>query len=418
MMKKFIYILILLGQTTIWAQEKLTLEKCYDLVEKNYPLAKQNSLLQTQSELQTKIIEKDKLPKLALNAQATYQSEVTQVPFSIPNATIEPLNKDQYRASIDVNQLIYNGGAIKAKTQLKTTQIKAQQQVVEVNLYQLKSQINQYFFGLLLGQEKQELLLAKRTLLLEKSKEIQAAVKFGAVLPASEQVIEAEIIKINQQLNDVKYDQLKLWQHLEELSGTTFNTNAKLSIPDNFSTENKAIRPELELFELQNQQIEASQKVIAITNAPKLNAFVQGGYGNPALNMLNNSFETFYMTGVKLNWTLFDWNKTKKEKESLEISKQIISSEKETFEVNQKRQLQEVNFEISKIEDQLKSDSEIIQLREKIVRSAEAQMKNGVITSSDYLYEVTQLFESKITEQNHRIQLFLSKANHQIIKGI
>jgi flavoprotein len=52
------------------------------------------------------------------------------------------------------------------------------------------------------------------------------------------------------------------------------------------------------------------------------------------------------------------------------------------------------------------------------VRSAEAQMKNGVITSSDYLYEVTQLFESKITEQNHRIQLFLSKANHQIIKGI
>ena len=134
--------------------------------------------------------------------------------------------------------------------------------------------------------------------------------------------------------------------------------------------------------------------------------------------MLNNSFETFYMTGVKLNWTLFDWNKTKKEKEVLEISKQIVASEKETFEVNQKRNLQEINFEIGKIETQLKSDKEIIQLREKIVRSAEAQMKNGVITSSDYLNEVTQLFESKITEKTHQIQLQLAKANHQIIKGI
>ena len=417
-MKKFVYILLSLFSIPFWAQEKITLEKCYELVEKNYPLAKQNQLLQSQSELQTNILEKEKLPKIALNAQATYQSEVTQVPFSMPNATIEPLNKDQYRATLDVNQLLYNGGAIKAQTQLKASQIKTQQKLVDINLYQLKNLVNQYYFGLLLGQEKEELLLTKRKLLQEKSKEIQVAVKFGAVLPASEQVIEAEIIKINQQLNDVKYDQLKLWQHLEELSGTAFNTNAKLAIPKNFSSINDVNRPELELFELQKQQIEASQKVIATSNAPKLNAFLQGGYGNPALNMLNNSFETFYMTGIKLNWTLFDWNKTKKEKEVLEISKQIVASEKETFEVNQKRQLQEINFEIGKMETQLKSDKEIIQLREKIVRSAEAQMKNGVITSSDYLNEVTQLFESKITEKTHQIQLQLAKANHQIIKGI
>ena len=64
-----------------------------------------------------------------------------------------------------------------------------------------------------------------------------------------------------------------------------------------------------------------------------------------------------------------------------------------------------------------KNDTEIIQLREKIVRSAEAQMKNGVITSSDYLNEVTQLFEAKINEQTHKVQLELAKANYQIIKG-
>lgn len=415
-MKKYIIIISFFLFQVVIAQEQLTLEKCYQLVETNYPLAKQNDILKNQLEVQTEAFNKDKLPKVSLNAQATYQSEVTQVPFSLPNATIEPLNKDQYRATLDVNQLIYNGNIIEAQTNLKTAQTKTQQQQVKVSLYQLKNLVNQYYFGILLLQKKQELVTAKKALLQQKIKEIQAAVKFGAVLPSSEQVIEAEIIKINQQSNDIRYEKLKLFNHLNKLTDANFNENTELV--ENIKTINASNnRPEYELFELQNQQIEANKNLISKSNAPKINAFAQGGYGNPALNMLNNSFEAFYMTGIRLNWTLFDWNKTKKEKEALEISKQLIETEKETFEINLNRQLQEVDFEMERIQQQLKSDTEIIQLREKIVRSAEAQMKNGVITSSDYLNEVTQLFEAKINEQTHKVQFELAKANYQIIKG-
>lgn len=416
MMKYKIVIISIFLFQIVTAQEQLTLEKCYQLVETNYPLAKQNSILANQLEVQTEAFNKDKLPKVSLNAQATYQSEVTRVPISLPNATIEPLNKDQYRATLDVNQLIYNGNIIEAQTNLKTAQTKTQQQQVKVSLYQLKNLVNQYYFGILLLQKKHELVTAKKTLLQQKIKEIQAAVKFGAVLPSSEQVVEAEIIKIDQQSNDIRYEKLKLFNHLNRLTDSNFNENTELV--ENITTLNvEGNRPEYELFELQNQQIEANKNLISKSNAPKLNAFAQGGYGNPALNMLNNSFETFYMAGIRLNWTLFDWNKTKKEKEALEISKQLIETEKETFEINLNSQLQEVDFEIERIHQQLVSDNEIIQLREKIVRSAEAQMKNGVITSSDYLSEVTQLFEAKINEQTHKVQLELAKASYQIIKG-
>ncbi len=416
MMKYKIVIISFFLFQIVTAQEQLTLEKCYQLVETNYPLAKQNSILANQLEVQTEAFNKDKLPKISLNAQATYQSEVTQVPFSLPNATIEPLNKDQYRATLDVNQLIYNGNVIEAQTNLKTAQTKTQQQQVKVTLYQLKSVVNQYYFGILLLQKKQELVTAKKVLLLEKIKEIQAAVKFDAVLPSSEQVIEAEIIKINQQSNDIRYEKLKLFNYLNKLTDSNFNEDTVLVVEKSIISQ-EGSRPEYKLFELQNQQIDANKSLISKTNYPKVNAFAQGGYGNPALNMLNNSFETFYMAGIRLNWTLFDWNKTKKEKEALEISKQLIETEKETFELNLNSQLQEINFEIERIEQQIVSDAEIIQLREKIVLSAEAQMKNGVITSSDYLNEVTQLFEAKINEQTHKVQLELAKANYQIIKG-
>ncbi|MCB0469375.1 MAG: TolC family protein, partial [Flavobacteriaceae bacterium] len=60
-------------------------------------------------------------PQLNLEAQATYQSDVTEVP--LPNSPIEPLNKDQYRATLSINQLIYNGGLTDASLKMKASQL-------------------------------------------------------------------------------------------------------------------------------------------------------------------------------------------------------------------------------------------------------------------------------------------------------
>ena len=97
-MKRFIIILIIITTLPGVAQERITLEECYTLVSQNYPLAKQSQLLEAQNKLDTEVISTSKLPKLSLDAQATYQSDVIEVP--IPNSSVEPLNKDQYRATL------------------------------------------------------------------------------------------------------------------------------------------------------------------------------------------------------------------------------------------------------------------------------------------------------------------------------
>src|SRR5690606_20362932 len=113
-MKQVFLILVFLIPFAVTAQEQLTLEQCFDLVSENYPLAKQTVLLEHQSQLDIQALKKGKLPQLDLHAQATYQSDVTMLPLQIPNSTISPPNKDQYRATLDVNQIIYNGGLIDA----------------------------------------------------------------------------------------------------------------------------------------------------------------------------------------------------------------------------------------------------------------------------------------------------------------
>jgi outer membrane protein TolC len=398
------------------AQETLNIEGCYTLASTNYPLAKQTDLLLQKLVLEIDVINIGKLPKIDLNAQATYQSDVTGIPINLPNVT--PINKDQYRAALDVNQLIYNGGLIDANSKLKTSKTKIQQQQVEVNLYQIKTQINQFYFSVLLLQNQKTLLLSKQDQLATKINEVKSGVKYGAILPSSEKVLEAEKLKIKQQLVSIQFDKKRLLENLSALTYSTINENVVLTQPIikiDFNLENN--RPELKLFELQNEQIEESKNIISKSKLPKINAFGQAGYGNPGLNMLDNSFQTFYMVGLKANWNVFDWNKSKTEKQLLSISSAIVSSEKETFLLKNKIQLQVMENEIIKTEDILKTDSEIITLRKDVIKSLDAQLKNGVITSSEYLVEFTNLYEAKANQKMHEIQLDLAKANYQVSKG-
>ncbi|TRX36996.1 TolC family protein [Flavobacterium sp. ZT3R18] len=414
MKNKLVILLLFLISISSNAQQNLTLEDCYTLVKKNYPTAKQIELLQQKSNFEINALNKSKLPKIDLNAQGTYQNQVTE----IPNPFVTPLNKDQYKATLDVNQLLYNGGLIDANTKLKEAQTKTQQQQVEVNLYQLKSKINQLFFSILLLQERKDLLMTKQKQLDSKIKEVKSGIEFGAILPASEKVLEAENLKIKQQLSEIQYDKKKLFENLSSITYTTIPETTVLDKPIITTPTNTATnRPEIHYFELQEQQIEASKDILTKTNLPKINAFGIAGYGNPGLNMVENSFEPIFMVGLKANWNVFDWNKSKSEKEALSVSADIVATEKETFLLNNNIQLQEINAEIQKSEANIATDMDIITLREYVEKSANSQLKNGVITTSEYLTEFTNLYEAKNSQKIHEIQLELAKANYQVVKG-
>lgn len=414
-MKRFILISITLFTVPIFGQQIITLDKCYDLVEKNYPIAKQTNLIKEKSTYEIAALNKAKLPSINLNAQATYQSDVIGLPTPMPG--VEPINKDQYRATLDVNQLIYNGGIIDANAKFKEAQMLTQQQQVAVNLYQLKSRINFSYMMILLWQDQRELLIDKQNTIKTKINEVQSGVKNGAILPSSEQVLEAELLKLEQALTENRFLRIKEIQNLASLTASSIEENAIFERP-NTNISEKGVRPETKFFELQQAQIEASERIISKNNLPKLNAFGQAGFGNPGLNMLDNSFQDFYMVGLKLNWNVFDWNKSKAEKQALAIAKDIVTTEKETFETNNQMLLNELQSEISKIDALIKTDTQIIQLREKVVQSSDSQLRNGVITSSDYVTELNHLFDAKTNQKVHQTQLELAKINYQTSKGI
>tara|TARA_R110002051_G_scaffold324641_1_gene422912 strand:- start:7362 stop:8612 length:1251 start_codon:yes stop_codon:yes gene_type:complete len=415
-MKHLLIIFLTITSLPSIAQQSITLEECYSLVVQNYPLAKQSQLLETQNKLDAEAIGSKKLPQLSLDAQATYQSDVIAIP--IPNSNIEPLNKDQYRATLSVNQLIYNAGATDATLNVNTAKIKTKQKQLEVSLYQLKQQINQLYFSILLAKESQLLLNAKQAQLEAKLGEVKSGIKYGVILPYSDKVLEVELLKISQQFQELESNKETLIQTLSSIINQPLETSTEFQSPlVETQLQSDLARPELELFQLKKEEIESNEVLIAKQNSPKLLGFATGGYGNPGLNMLDNSFQTFYTVGIKLNWNVFDWNFNKKQRQSLAINKDIVDTENETFKLNTNIELNQQQMEINKIEGFIISDLKIINLRKEVLKSADSQLKNGVITSSAYITELTNLYEDENTLVTHKIQLQLAKANYNVVKG-
>lgn len=417
-MKKIITLITLFISIYAIGQENLQLTDLHKLLIKNYPLTQQTALLEKQNQLDLAVINTENLPKIEFAAQATYQSDVTHLPISLPNTSIELPNKDQYKATINVNQLIYAGGFVKASSELKKAALKSNLKQVEVNLYQLKKQVNQLYFSILFQQEKKGMLTSKKELLEAKLKEVKAGVKYGVLLPSSDSVLEAELLKIEQQFIEIEANKISLFETLSNLIGTEINSNNTLENPQiNIAETNKINRPELDLFQLKKEQINSNENLISKQNAPKILSFAQGGYGNPGLNMLDNSFQTFYMVGVKLNWNIFDWNANKKQRESLKINKEIIDTEEAIFKLHTNIELDQTMIEINKISKFIPTDNSIIALQKNILKIAESQLKNGVITASAYITELTNLYEAENNLSTHKIQLLLAQTNYNTTKG-
>ncbi|MCF1192264.1 TolC family protein [Mangrovimonas sp. AS39] len=394
----------------------MSLQECYEGLNANYPLVKQRAILDSQKEAELSAITAKTLPQFNLNAQATYQSDVTEVP--LPNTGIEPLNNDQYRATLTANQLIFNGGKIKATQGLQNIATDRKKQEVEVNLYQLKQRVNQLYFSILLIDDQTALLNVRGQQLQSKLKEVKSGIKNGVLLPTSDKVIEAELLKILQQKQEAVNNKSKLIASLSALIGISISAETGFQKPlVSMNGSSELNRPELGLYSLQKQEIEQQQNLLSKSLVPELNGFATGGYGNPGLNMLENDFTSYYIVGLKLNWNVFDWNGNKKQRQALDYSKELIDNQEEVFKLNTNTALNEQLKEIETLEKTIDIDQQLMVLQQEVVNTSESQLKNGVVTTSEYVTELTKLHETENVFNQHKTQLELAKANYNILKG-
>jgi len=403
------------------SQESITLTQCYEWARNNYPQIRQFGLIDQAEQYNLSNAGKGWFPQISVNAKATYQNEVTKLPFDaekissiLPGFDIPALSKDQYQVSGEISQTIWDGGLIHSARNLTRTEAEANREQLESDLYTLNDRVNQLYFGSLLQDE-----LIRQNTILQKELQInidriKGMMENGVANQSDRESMEVELLNARQNEIELKASRKAYRQMLGVLTGVSISENAVLVAPllpgSSFSGEIN--RPELRAFDARVALMEAQDKQITADLMPRFGAFLQGGYGRPGLNMLEDSFNPFYMAGVRMSWNLGKLYTVKNDRRKVETNRKNVEVQRETFLFNLQLQLLQQNTEIRKITDLMHSDDEIIRLRNSIKKAAEVKLENGVISVTDLIREINAEDMAKQQGVTHKIQHLMAVYNY------
>ena len=415
-MKKLLFLFVILSQVSF--AQTVTLEQMQAKARQQYPLIKQKDLIKQTKDISIENLNKGFLPQLTVSGQATYQSEVTTVKIPVPGVTIDPLSKDQYKIVADINQMIYDGGMLKQQRNIQQLNADVEEQKIEVELYKLDERISQLYLSVLYLDEQLKQTQLIRDDLSTGMKKIEAQVTNGVAFKSNLNLLKAEILKVDQRVIELTATKTGLLDVLSLFTGETYTVNTVFTKPVLAATNDQNIlRPELNLFQKQQQLLGGQTNMIKAKNLPKTSFFFQGGYGRPGLNFLENKFAAYYVTGIRFNWAFGGLYTAKKERELIGINQQIVAVQKDVFLLNTNTQLKQQQAEIDKINQLIAKDHEIVELRLKVKDAAKAQLENGVITANDYLREVNAEDQARQMLIVHQLQLIQAQINYQTTKG-
>ncbi|MEI7896595.1 MAG: TolC family protein [bacterium] len=410
--------LTMFGIQKLAAQDSITLDYCYQQVQKSYPLTRQAGLLDKSSELRTSNLNKNYLPQFNVNGSASWQNEVTEVviplPANLPQLTGPTIPRDQYKLTLDVSESIYDGNITSYQKKLEKFNVSVDKKNVDAGLYLLKEQVNQYFFSILLTQENIRLLQETKKQLESKLAEVGSAVRNGATLKMNADLIRAEIIKLEQNIFELSMDRLAAIRMLSELISMPLDENSSFKTPvitlPNLNFENKRI--EFEIYSIQRDRANLMKNMVTTKWNPKLWAFGQFGFGRPGYNFLSTDIAPMLMVGAKVTWNPWNWNANRNEKKIYDIQADIIKNQQESFDKNLRMTSQKNTTDIAKYTDLLDKDRELVALRAGITETASSQLSNGVITSSDYILRVNDETQARRGLEIHKIQLIKAKISY------
>jgi outer membrane protein TolC len=403
---KLLMIILLFSVHHLMAQEPVTLEQCQTWARENHPVLKQSALYQQILDLKNENNATSFLPQMTLNGQATYQSDVTKIGISIPNMNIPNADKDQYKIYLDLKQTIWDGGLSKAKELINDTENAGNQSQIEVELYQVKEKVDQFYFTSFLIQENLKIIEKKTETLTERQKILESAVKNGMVLASELDQLLAEQIKTDQLVLELKSNRETVLSALAIMTGKESNQMQNLVLTAEPTLPDKPMmRPELDLFAKQNELLNANSEILKKQRNPKLFGFGQAGYGKPGLNMLNNEFDTYYLVGLGFNWNVLDWKNTSRQRQVLKLQQEIVQTRQENFVRNIDLASDQQNKQIDQLTQLLKSDQELIQVRERITKTSASKLENGTITTADYIQDLNAETTAKLMLETRKIQL-------------
>jgi outer membrane protein TolC len=409
------FTLITSGQET----KKVNLGMLHKLIGEEGRMSTLERAIDSVQQLQSKNISTVWLPKFDANAQATWQSDVVSISIPFPGVSIPSPTNDQYKLTLDVTQVLWDGGFSAERKKVALTQAATDKSVVKSEIYNARERINDAFFSILaLDMSLKQLNLLDNELE-SRINEMEVRVKEGVVLLSAVNQLKAEKLKLQQRLMEIPSRRLSLIAIIETLTQTKIDNETVFVEPNVPEVPPKAIvHPDLLQFDAQNSLLDASMELTSRKRYPTVAAFASAGYGKPGLNMISNEWDFFTLVGAKVSWNLWDWSSTHREKEQLRIRKNMNNVRRMAVSDALLIKIKSSEYEIAMLRKQLENDRQIIELLDQSEKETASRLLNGVVSANDYLLNLNAVTRAKIEMELRNLSISREKVRIAFYNGI
>ena len=406
-----LFLSLMLAATALMAQ---TLEECQQAAERNYPLIRQYDLIRQTADLTVDNIQKGWLPQVAASAQTTYQNDVAAWPQEMQGLMrqmgidLKGLKKDQYRVGVDVQQMLFDGGAISSQKEVARRQADVQQAEAEVNIYKVRARVNEMYFGLLLLDEQIRLNSDLQALLSGNEQKLSAMFKGGTASESDLLNMKAERMNVAQQLTSLQSQRQTMARLLGVFCGLEITSLSKPVAAATSQFEDNR-RPELKAIDAQLRLTDAQERALNSSLLPRLGVFAQGFYGYPGYNMFEDMMHRRWslngIVGARLSWNIGALYTRKNDKARLQLQRQKAENSREVFLFNNHLEQMQQDESIDRYRKLMADDEEIIRLRSSVRKAAESKLQHGIIDVNDLVREINAENAARVQQSMHEIEM-------------
>jgi outer membrane protein TolC len=408
------------------ARDSLRLDDLQNRAVQHDPRTRQLDLLTSQSALRLQDIDASQLPVISANADGQYQSQVVTLPLRLPNGLSFPVPPhDTYDAHVGAQQPIYDP-TVRARRGVERAQLAASQAAVQTSTFALRQNVNDAYFSALLQQAQYAEQESAITDLEARRKVAASRVAQGAALRSETEMLDAELLRRRQAAAQLAAGRDAALVVLGDLTGQQIPAADALVLPDlsaavarvRQDVDTLRARPEYEQFARSRDVLAQQQTSLGAADLPRVSAFGRAGYGRPGLNPLAQAFSNYWLAGVQVEWTPWNWGATRRDREVLELQRQIVATSEAAFDRSVQRSIARDVASIDQLAQTLADDDTIVALRENILRETGFRFSEGVVTSADYVDRETDLLDARLSRATHRVQLAQARANFLTSLGL
>lgn len=405
----------------------VTLKSLMESGRQNHPSLAKQPLLAKKLKVHKSELGRAYWPQLSLDARATWQSDVISVDIPIPGATISSPPKEQYGATLKLQQTIWDGGVIADKKRLAETSFDVENEKVNLEWYRVRERILQLYFAGIVQQELQDqakILEGYLGTILEK---VELSLAAGVATKRDVLLVKARRLEAQQVIIDTEAKLVSVKHSLEELSDASLSEGVKFLAPAlkcanrdaRKTTAADLKRPELSLLDAQAEVLIAQEALVRAADRPKVGAFATAGYGRPGLNALNDSLDSYFIGGIQLTVPLSHLytGKSRKAKQQLALGQSIIARQQEAVLTQVQVQLDSQHAEVSRLIAAIALDAELLKIRAEAREQTELQLAGGTATMTDLVSDLSEEDRARSKNAIHRAQLDLACHQLAFIRG-